>query len=405
MVRGSVIALACVFATSCGPDNPTKCERQQISPAGVPATPVDVTGVPELLVADEPAVLRVFAPLTSCVSDAPTASVELFDGDNFPVAVDAPQVVNRAGLISAELTFTPSTPGTYFLRATFEPNLGARSTTFLVVGPAALDAGVRISLPMELSSCRDGVWPLSNDAVACESEGVDVFFADGGVQHFDGGALAAAGSVLWSLNLGTLERRVHEGGVLRVTHAVAGFSERPLAAMHGETFAIRRDARGTPTLIRTDGANVDTSTVSEVDGAPFIYDSKRLIQLNANACVAENCEGFSPLAIEPTHVWSWDRIDPRFLRAWPLPFGVVTGVPTLLPGRPVAQERARGPFERLPLWLERSPREPGVDAVLVSFDDGALHMSVWPRSRVLRVGSHVVVLQESDAFTVRLVPR
>lgn len=408
VVRGLIIALVCVVTSACAPDNPTSCERQQVGRTGEPLAPNETAAVPELVVANEPSVLRVFAPLTACVSDSPAAAVQLFDGDNLPVQLDAPVLINRAGLISAEVTFTPTTAGTYFMRATFEPNLGARSTTFLVVGPAKLDAGVRITLPVETSSCRDGVWPLGDDAVACETDGIDVFFADGGSRHFDGGGIATSGAVLWSVNAGALERRVYDGGTVSLSDAMTGVSDQPIAGMHGETFAIRRRADGLPTLFIFNGVLQSTESGTETGDAPFIYDSRRLMQMNGSVCgpLSAGCEVFvSPLAVEPTRLWTWDPLDQRFLRAWPFPFDLSPGAPTLFPGRPVAQARTRGPFERIPLWLERSTRGPGVDGVLVSFDDGALNISVWPRSRVLRVGSHVVVLQESDAFTVRLVPR
>ncbi|MGV3624841.1 MAG: hypothetical protein ACO1OB_28735 [Archangium sp.] len=393
------LIISSVLISACAPEQLAQCQRVQVNRTGqVNASTLD-EGFTEAVVVGESATITVFAPLTSCVSDEVRASVELFDPDNLPAPPEPLSVETNAGVVRVEVTFTPTRAGDHFIRVVAEPNLGARSTTVTAVGRAELNAGVVIALPNPVEHCREGVWPLGTDAVVCEpSDGglVGVFFADGGSTQFPGRDVVTAGPVLWSVTSSTLERRSSLDGGLILRGTWANFGGDPAPALQGEDFAIRRNALGMLVLLQPDegtGLTLDSSGTG-----PVVFDGSRV--LSSDPFCSVDCQLAQPVtAVEPGYFWSRDSFDTTFVRAWRMPIGITSSASAVLHRRVRSRALVRGPFERLPLWLEHSADE----AMLAGFHDDALTLSIWPIDRVLRVGAEAVVVKESNE-SVRLVP-
>lgn len=394
---GWFLVSASLVSLSACPTPLPDCLRERVGREGNLQPLLDLTAVPELMVMNEPQTLRVFAPFTACEGESPGFRAELFDANNLPVEVDA-QLTRSGGLVQVDVSYTPKNAGLHFLRVSFEPNLGARAVSLLVAGPADVKTGALVNVP---SSCT-APWPLGREAVACEAAGeVSVFFSDGGVQRFAGEALVTAGDVAWSVEASGLERRVLDGGALVETYRWNGVSTAPLAGQHDERSAFRPGTGGEVRLLQQREVGVADAFVSlSAEPPPFFYATteRGFAEVGLEGCRDFTCplQKF-PLSFEPGFVWSFDgELASTFLRATPMSFNPNLSPPTLLPKRMVQAGSFEGPFELVPLWA---------GPALISMRGGAVSASVWPRERVLRVASNVVVLQESDTSTVRLVPR
>ena len=73
-----------------------------------------------------------------------------------------------------------------------------------------------------------------------------------------------------------------------------------------------------------------------------------------------------------------------------------------VPHRPESPGFVTDSFERVPLWLAQNV---GTRRLLVSGRDGGFELSAWPRTEVLRVGRHHLVLTDAQADFVRVVRR
>lgn len=408
MFRAFAITLFLVLV-GCDEQPDHLCDRQFVTRSGTESLALNPVS---LVTQGDEAEVTVFAPLSSCVSDVLRASAELYDATNAPVAISAINVAAQSGVVRSSVVFTPQTPGSYLLRVAFEPSLGARSQRVDVVARPSLDAGVIVTLPVPRSSCLEPVWPVSADSVACEREAaqVDVFSSDGGVQTFGGQRLAVANGALWSIapSSSRLERRVFENGTLRLTHQADGFSARLTPAMHGRDFALRADTFDRLNLVTvTDGGLTKTTTRHQQRSAPawFFYDDARVYLVSGVAfpeCfgLPECDEAGGLIAVEPGVAWRFQLSLDAF--QWPIS---TTATPTLsLELRVRASSPPQGPFERLPLWVEAPANANLDDAVLVNWATGGLSLSLWPYSRVLRVGGHFVALTEENEHSVRIVP-
>ncbi|MGV3624840.1 MAG: hypothetical protein ACO1OB_28730 [Archangium sp.] len=395
--------ISTVLVSACAPEPRVECDRQPVDRTGLLA-PAFVDNVAELVTLDEPAVIRVFAPLTSCASDTPRATAELYDLNNVPVVLGPLTITAIAtpGAVRIDVPFTPTLPGAYFLRVAAEPNLGVRSTMVVAVEQAQVDAGVVVPAPA--SRCSEALWPLGSDAVVCTSKDageVDVFFADGGSTQFPGIEVVTAGDVIWSFQptTGAVERRVYADAGLVLALSRSGFAGGEVTGNHGDDFAVRRGSSGVVQVLFADG-HVEMAE-SDLGLGPYLYDGVRLRSLDRVRCdVQPACIALPNWkAMDRDFVWSTDVNDVRFLRAWPLPLTPasrpVVSMARQLPGR-----QLRGPFALQPLWLEFTDG----NAVLAGFEDGHVSLRSWPYPRVRTVGSAVVVLFEAND-SVRLVHR
>ena len=394
-----LFGLFLVSALSACPTPLPDCFRERVGREGNLRPLLDLTAVPELMVLNEAQTVRVFAPFTACEGETPTFRAELFDADNMPIEVDA-QLTLASGLVWVDVSYTPKNAGAHFLRVGFEPNLGARAVSLLVAGPADVTRGAVV----KVTDC-ESPWPLGADAVACETEGeVSVFFSDGGVERFAGEAVATAGDVLWSVEASELQRRALDGGALIRTNRWSGVSTSRLAGQHTGSSAFRLGlGNEVKVLTQHDGVgSTDGVAAQQAEPPPTFYvvTDRGFAEVGLGGCKDFACRLLTfPISFEPGFVWSFDgELASTFLRATPMSLSLDPNPapPTLLPKRMVEPGSFDGPFELVPLWA---------GPVLISMRGGSVNASVWPRERVLRVGSNFVVVKGPDASTVRLVPR
>ena len=408
MLRGAALVLLVLAA--CGPPPGDTCQRVLVSATGQGAAGgfggaggSGGAAANALGIAGEPLTLTLFAPLSSCVSDALRASVEVLGPDNLPVpvALSGPPRVLDVGVVQVALAFTPAQAGSYLVRTTFEPSLGVR-TTVVDVAASRLDAGfVTVPLP-GVDGCLGGAWPLTADTVACEraSGAIELRRADGGVTSFDGEQLVVVDTVLWSVHRGrqSLERRVFEDGGLRLADAFAGIDAVVVPALHDTDLAVRQATGGQLTILRVGAATLTPAFFPGFfDGRVLFADPPGQFYLGGN-CFDASCV-FDLQGLEAGVVW---RTDPSTgqLRGLARPLGTLDDAARFtLRQAPESPALPTAAFERVPLWL---PARPPV-SVLASLDDGVVTLSAWNKAEVVRVGRRFVLLRDSTG--VRVVQR
>lgn len=384
-----------VSAALVGCGQPQPCIRQSVDRLGHVSSPFGPIAAPELLSVGERTVVKVFAPITSCATETLSFSVELLDGDNAPATFAPPALsTNIEAAVLVEVPITPTTPGLHLLTVRFEPNLGARSVVLFVAGPANVDAGV--VLPVASWRCPSGVWPLGEDAVVCATaQDFTVTLSDGGTRRITGRDIVTADETVWSVSRADqLERFELINGSLQRTHVWDTFGGEAVAGLHTSTQAVRRQRTQVSVIDVSDGGQrLFSFSTAQPPPVMFIGD---LGVVTPRGCVDDQgfCNVNGPIfGLEADAMWSIDTPEP-FVRAWPLE-PAFDRKPTLLINRELPAVNPTGPFEILPLW---------VGSTLVGFGGGVLSASMWPRERVLQVGSRAVVLRETDA-SVRVVPR
>lgn len=413
MRRGLLLVL--LGLTACHPPLERDCGRVLVDSAGeLNFGGVPATGVPPVGVVGTPLTLALFSPLSSCASDTVRADPQLLDPDGQPVPVTLEGEAQRSGAqaaVKASVTFTPTRPGLHTLHVAFEPSLGVRSLLLDVASLGLSGAVTRVPIPPCVPS---GLWPVSDDTVACEAAGrVTLSSSDGGSIDFPGEQLVVVDTVLWSIDAAsaTLERRQLEDGGVRRTHAFAPFAARPTPAMQEENLALRFRPNGRLALVRVGPGG---ETVQELPPEPpaqaWFAEDHDLFRWSAQPCFLNACINLPDVVgLEPGLVW---RGSPLFTAeptatqtfGYARPTTAFESTPrfTLLQPIESVDAPAAG-FERLPLWLEA---DAGLgQQVLASLDDGALHCTAWPRAEVLRVGRHHVLLSDSEAGWVRIIRR
>jgi hypothetical protein len=364
---------------------------------GLP-TPLGVVG--------SPLELPFFAPLSACVSDTLRVRAEVLGPDNLPVELDVaftPPHLTAAGPVQTRMTFTPTQPGLYIVRAIFEPSLGVRTTEVLVAESRLTPPTTRVPV-VDLASCVDGVWPLAADAVVCEraSGTIEVHRADGSAEVFTGEQLVVVDSVLWSVDssTSTLSRREYRDGGLRVLDTFPDIDSRPLPSLHDTDVALRAGldhqlhiahAGGTTVTLFIDVRSL-SSQVLWVDGS--------LLFSAGGGCPMAPCVN-DLRGLDGEVVWQGDFSSPGLISALRRPALAIDDAP---PFRLRVQTESRAlpirGFDVLPLWV------PSTDSisVLVWSAGPSLSLSAWHRAEVLRVGRRFVVLKDSNS-SVLLAPR
>lgn len=341
---------------------------------------------------DAPVSLVLSAARIPCLSDAPlvNATVTITGPDDVPHALN-PQVTVRSrtgGLVEAVVDVRFPLEGTWAVRASFDPSLGAQTRLVHVAHVAALDAPLA---HVELSgACVGAPWPLSAHAIVCEREDehVEVLDADGGVQTFPGAQLAvvdAEAPVLWSRRADVLERRDE---ALVVTDQWAGTSSRPLAGLHDVDSAVRFSTDGGFLVVAPFPVDLSSARPAlAVDGVR-VGVTNGGNGLTWNGClVPEGCPT-SLRGLEGGLRWGSDG-------------GEL--IAQQLPAFETEPPRAR---LRLDALIPPSPARPSVDEpvlldaesarVVVSDSEAGLVFTAWPAARLWRVGRRFVLLTGLD---------
>lgn len=347
---------------------------------------------PSFPVAGEVATMRMFAPLTTCPEDTVRASVEVIGPDNLPVAatITQPQSNPTANaVISSEVTFTTALPGTYVVRAIFEPSLGVRTATHVAIA-SNLSRGVQV--PLSGLNCAKP-WPLTAGSVACEMNDstVVVLSADAGQVRYPGTELVVAGDALWSRRASVLERYVWSDttGATR-THTFPNFTTTSVRGEHTPRSAIRNLNNGNLAEVSIDGGVWEFQWPAlQVQQSLMVRDGDELRAFSVGECSAPCVGGVA--ALEPDLVWRRDLFVFGALSGYVRPYStfVANGPPRTRVDFPVRTEPLpAGGFERWPVWIDA---EDG-SSVLVSSHGSATEWTSWPRGRVIKVGGEFVVL-------------
>lgn len=349
----------------------------------------------------EPITLALVAPLTSCPGDDLRVTVEVLAPDSSGVPNVSTPLTSSNAIVSTSVTFTPPGPGLYVVRAAFEPSIGVRTTTVTVIGSYDEASAMRVELPAGVT-CSKTPWPVARDTLACESAGnqISLFSADGGVERFNGGALAVVNDVLWSeTSTQTLERREWSADAgLSLTRSVPGFSTSRIRGMHTRTTALRKRANDLVGLVLPDGGLSEAFfNTTDFEAGVFFTES----DLEAHVAGSFTCGNCLNSLVAIDDGFAWQQLSGGQLNGYRRPITVSTPfiTPTLvlqLNARPTFLPNE--PLERWPLWVD-PPERPTV-SILIRAHHGALDWSAWPRGRVVRVGPSEVVLNDgTDAGT------
>ncbi len=393
------VALVALFLASCLPED---CSRSLVTRDGrIEASLQPQFDTAAWGVAGRPYPLRVWAPLSSCPKDSLKVSLQEFAdsaGARLPFLVGEPFSTNE-GVVGVSVLIEDVQPGEYTLTLGFEPSLGVRRTDLLVVRDGLSSASVAVPLPGGAGSCRGGVWPVNEFAVACErTEGISVFAADGGRSDFQGRALVAAGGTLWSVSQNVLERRVLDNGVLVLTDSFPDVTDDDLAGEHSSSDALRRSTSGE--VVRA-VAGEGSRVLAPIPQARGVYAALSTSTWLWRAWTPRGC-GLrltcpeNVRAVEPDLIWY--EADDASLEAKPR-----TGSPDLVSWRlhrpsPAAEIPSAG-FAVAPLWIPTA-----VDGVvaLVTSDANQLSITAWPRDRVVGNTHEFVVVETGVADSVSI---
>lgn len=429
-MRGGLFTLFTLVVSllaGCPPPIEPQCARFLVDTNGNPSggfgggpgtgtvTPVGFVGVPMNL--------TVFAPLSACETDVVRGDVSATDPDNQPLTPMLPEGVTRqpGGTVKTVVSLTPAKVGLHTVKVAFEPSLGARTVLIDVATDGLRNPSTRVPIPTGANCTVNATWPLTDDTVACEERAtgsVSLTSSDGGVVRFRGEQLVVVDDVLWSVNgpTTTLERRVFEDGGLRLTDSFPNFPATATPAMHDVNLALRFRSNGRLTRVRTfpDGGASELELLLDGQAGPplayFAEDDDVMFRWSQVECSFNNCVNLTDLAgVEPGFVWRAEprpfgepQLAPR-IQGFTRPTTLASSTPKITLSydtEPMATP-AYG-FERLPLWLGARSVSTNDRRVLVSMTDGGLSMSSWPRSEVLRVGRHHLVLLDSDPGFVRV---
>lgn len=359
----------------------------------------------------EPITVRVFAPLSACVSDPLRVDLELYDASNLPAPIDAQQLQSAAGVVSVDVTFTPQQPGAWLLRASFEPSLGSRTEIINVVAVPDLTRGAAITLAYDAVAAQVPVWPLS-DGVAYELPDAAVMLQhlDGGSLTFPGHDLVVADDVLWTLapDAARLERRRYVDGGVVLLDTFEGFKRGFVPGQHGPDFALRLTLDDTMALVRPSvGVRVFSPPLSALESPRwFFFDGRTPRWATPSGCDGPHidCVDLADLlAVDPARVWRNQPLtQPPIAEGYAQPLEFPLQNPVVLQ-RPSASAFPTHHFERLPLWLESPDALQRHGALLASTCDGNVSVSLWPRARVLTVACPALVVSDSPGV-VRLIP-
>ena len=279
-------------------------------------------------------------------------------------------------------------------------------------------AATRVPIPSGGTCFPTGVWPLTDDTVACEERNtgfVSITSVDGGVHRFRGAQLVVVDTVLWSINdlTTSLERHVFEDGGLRLSDSFPNFPSVATPGMHDVDVALRFRANGRLTRVRRiNGApDVREYTLDGLVPAPlayFVEDDDSVYRWSNTFCSFNNCTNLEEVVgLEPGIVWRnvlpSNGAGELRVAGFSRPTSSVAAAALNLRFRASTLVSPGTGFERLPLWLNVSPGNTADRQLLVSKGDGGIIMTAWPRAEVIRVGRNHVVLGDPEPSFVQVV--
>lgn len=196
-----------MLLTACD-QSPTNCKPPSIVPS---APPVEVTLVNEPVTIELLGLLQVF-----CEKNGPVANdvvVTVRDAHGVLVDETHTSVQPRSNGFSTEVTFTPTTPGTYVLEARFEPSVASVKQLHVVADDRATDQPELISM---IDQRCTTIHPLGNSLLCLSSRGAEVWVDGGVVDSLPGWPLETDDGVSW-LFLGNSVMRLEavDGGIRR----------------------------------------------------------------------------------------------------------------------------------------------------------------------------------------------
>lgn len=184
--------LLVLLPPACGPGStaPAKC---------TPGAPIMSTGA-AVIDEGEPATLPLVAPWSCAGVEGLSVEVAVLDGLNDPVPAQGSLAMGTSQL-TANVSFTPTRPGSHHITARFQPNLGTVTADAFVVSPPRRDAGAELLLAVALEPCANIHLTPGGLAVCLADTTTTVYVDQTRVQSLAlGSSPVMAGGVIWTLN-------------------------------------------------------------------------------------------------------------------------------------------------------------------------------------------------------------
>lgn len=346
---------------------------------------------------------QVFAPLSACSSDRLRVTTEYIDADgtSIPIEPTAPQL-HENGAVSVAVTLPAHPVGVLrFLKVTFEPALGERTTTVDFVPRKVIGNAVEVPVP-DLTTCEQ-VTAMTTSQVACRrGNQLQVWSSDGGVLDFRGNAPVAAGIAVWSVSdLGKLERRELRDAGLVLTSTFPNNASTPFRVtsrptMHSEDWAVRVDNDGLLAVVRKNSTSLRYEVCSGCTWlAGVIASGERAGFVPSGPCVRllgsfAQCHD-DLVAAEKR--WRWLAVqDGTVIEGNVASMQIPAGN-----HRPIPFEIPAAEFSIIPPWFSAGAE--GYRALgTVRLDGGAasVDISAWQFGDIVSVAESLVVLRKSE---------
>lgn len=200
------LALIATVLSACGPvQQVPNCNRVSIVSGDAPA------GVS---LVNQPVTIELLGLLdVICAVNGPVATevvVSIHDARNLPVAESHTPPRSTGNGFATDVTFTPSTPGTYFLEARFEPAVSATQRRHVVVVDRAAETPEMIST---VDAGCDALHPVG-EVLVCARASALSFWRGGEVFESRLGSVDSDDGVAWLEHSGRVERlEFVDGGI------------------------------------------------------------------------------------------------------------------------------------------------------------------------------------------------
>lgn len=351
---------------------------------------------------------EVFAPLSTCSGDRLRASAEYTDADGvaIPFEITSPQPKEN-GAVSVGVALPAHQVGAVrFLKVTFEPALGERTTKVEFVAVATPRPGVEVPVA-GLSTCEQVTAMTANDVACRRGDQLSISSSDGGVAQFVGKAPVAAGTAVWSVNdLGRVERReLRDGGLVLTstyptTTTTPVFSATSRPTMHSPEWAIRVDTDEQLNVVNKSGTALGYEVCPGCTWlAAVIADSNRGGFIPGGECVRvmrfAQCHD-DLVAAEAR--WRWLAVEGGTIVETNL-FATQTSASS---HRPIPFEVPTAEFSIIPPWFSAGAEGyRALGTLRVDGGVGRVEIAAWKFSEIVSVADSFVVLRKSEnAVTV-----
>ncbi|MBL8915875.1 MAG: hypothetical protein JNM17_34570 [Archangium sp.] len=351
---------------------------------------------------------EVFAPLSTCSGDRLHASAEYIDADGvaIPFEITLPQPKEN-GAVSVGVTLPAHQAGAVrFLKVTFEPALGERTTKVEFVSVATPRPGVEVPVA-GLSTCEQVTAMTANDVACRRGDQLSISSADGGVAQFVGKAPVAAGTAVWSVNdQGRVERRELRDGGLVLTSTYPTTTTTPVflatsrPTMHSPEWAIRVDTGGELNVVNKSGTALNFEVCPGCTWlAAVIADGRRAGFIPGGECVRvtrfAQCHDDLVAAEER---WRWLAVEGGTIIETNS-FSMQTPATS---HRPIPFEVPATEFSIIPPWFAAGAEGyRALGTLRVDGGVGRVEIAAWKFGEVVSIADSFVVLRKSEnAVTV-----